>query len=131
VQIVAALFVEGMDMRQARPGGPTRIDLSGVMFSVDAPSAPPVTIAPHLVVLVRCPPDEPGSEPLETSFRWAATGEEVARNVQPATVEPGRFGRFLVRGELTFPDYGTIDAHVRLGQSAPVVVPLTLVPAPA
>ena len=95
------------------------------MFSMAAPSAFPVTVSPHLVVLVRCAPGETGTDVLEVIFRDAA-GEQVARNVQPLQVEPGKFGRQLVRGELTYPDAGTIEAHCRTAKGDTVVVPLTL-----
>ena len=128
VDIVAALFVEGIDQRQVA-GPSTRIDLTGVMFSLAAPAEPPVTITPHLVVLLRCPPDHPGTGTLEVEF-LGPDGEQVARNVQPVNVLPGKFGRQLVRGELTYADYGTIEAHVRLVGRPEVVVPLTLLPPP-
>ncbi len=127
MDIVSALFCESLNLRQAAPGGPTRIDLTGVMFSTQAPSEPPVTIAPHLIVLIRCRADEPGNGILEVVFRDEA-GEEVARNASPFTVEPGKFTYRLVRGELTYPALGTIEAHCRVGQGAFTVVPLTLLP---
>lgn len=130
MDIVSALFCETLNLRQASPGGPTRIDLTGVMFSLTAPSEPPVTVAPHLIVLIRCRADEPGNGVLEVVFKDEA-GEEVARNASPFTVEPGKFTYRLVRGELSFPGYGTIEAHCRVGQGPSVVVPLTLVPPPA
>ena len=40
------LFVESFQMRQV-DGPSTRIDLTGVFFSVAAPSPPPVTLEPH------------------------------------------------------------------------------------
>jgi len=126
MQILAALFVETIDQRTV-PGPATRIDLGGVMFSLAAPSAPPVTVSPHLVVIVRCGAAESGTDVLEVVFRDAA-GEQVARNVQPLQVEPGKFGRQLVRGELTYQAYGTIEAHCRTAKGDPVVVPLTLLP---
>ncbi len=129
MDIVAALFVEGIDQRQVA-GPATRIDLTGIMFSLVAPAEPPVTIAPHLVVLLRCAPDEPGTGTLEVEFLGPG-GEQVARNVQPVNVVPGKFGRQLVRGELTYKDYGTVEAHVRLAGGPSVVVPLTLLPAPS
>ena len=61
MQIVSALFVENFEMRQA-PGPSTRIDLTGAMFSMAAPGEAPVTIAPHLVGLIFCPPDEGDDE---------------------------------------------------------------------
>lgn len=129
MDIVAALFVEGIDQRQV-PGPATRIDLTGIMFSLVAPSPPPVTLTPHLVVLLRCAPDEPGTGTLEVEFVGPG-GEQAARNVQPVNVVPGKFGRQLVRGELTYQDYGTIEAHVRLVDGPSVVVPLTLLPPPS
>lgn len=127
MDIVSALFCENLNLRQASPGGPTRIDLTGVMFSTAAPSEPPVTIAPHLIVLIRCRADEPGNGVLEVTFR-DEKGDEVARNASPFMVEPGKFTYRLVRGELTFPALGTIEAHCRVGQGPVVVVPLTLLP---
>jgi hypothetical protein len=124
MQILAALFVETIDQRTV-PGPATRIDLGGVMFSLVAPSPPPVTVSPHLVVIVRCRPEESGTDVLEVIFTDDA-GEQVARNVQPLQVEPGKFGRQLVRGELTYPKLGTIEAHCRTSKGDAVVVPLTL-----
>jgi len=127
MEIVAALFVENISMRQEGPS--TRIDLAGIMFSLPAPSPPPVTITPHLVVLVRCPPDDSGQATLETVFK-GPDGSEVARSAQPFEVEPGKFGQRLVRGELTYENYGTIEAHCRIDDGHTTIVPLTLIPAP-
>jgi hypothetical protein len=129
MDIVAALFIEGIDLHPAFPGGPTKIDLTGVHFSAPPPSPPPVTVAPHMVVLVRCPADEDGDGVLEVVFR--RDGEQVARNVQPLHVEPGLFTYRLVRAELELPDYGTVEAHCRVGTGPVTVVPYTLVPGPA
>ncbi|HET6950555.1 MAG TPA: hypothetical protein VFI47_09280 [Acidimicrobiales bacterium] len=129
MDIVAALFVENIELRAAFEGGPTTIDLTGVHFSAAPPSPPPVTVAPHLVVLVRCPPDEDGTGVLEVVFR--RDGEQVARNVQPLRVEPGRFTYRFVRAELDFADYGTVEAHCRIGTGHATVVPFSLVPGPA
>lgn len=127
MDIVSALFVEGMDMRQV-PGPSTRIDLLGVFFSLPMESFP-ATITPHLVVLVRAADDDPGSATLETVF--TRDGEQLARNVQPAMVEPGKFGRLLVRPELEFTSPGTIEARCRITESgSTVTVPLTALPAP-
>ena len=127
MDIVSALFCENINLRQV-PGPATRIDLSGIMFSLPAPSEPPVTITPHLIVLVRCRADEDGSAILEVVFR-DHTGGEVARNVSPFTVEPGKFTYRLVRGELTYESYGTIEAHCRIGtEDHRTIVPLTLLP---
>ncbi|HEX2039936.1 MAG TPA: hypothetical protein VHF47_09435 [Acidimicrobiales bacterium] len=126
MDIVSALFCENINLRQV-PGPSTRIDLSGIMFSLPAPSEPPVTITPHLVVLVRCRADEPGNGILEVVFQDEA-GEEVARNASPFTVEPGKFTYRLVRAELTYPAPGTIEAHCRIDRGPWTVVPLTLLP---
>jgi len=126
---VAALFIEGIDLSAPYPGGPTRIDLTGVHFSAAAPSPPPVTVTPHLVVLVRCPPDGESNGVLEVLFKRG--DEQIARNVQPLQVEPGKFTYRLVRAELELDDYGTVEAHCRLGTGNTTVVPYTLVePAP-
>ena len=71
--------------------------------------------------------DEPGTAALVVTFHDEA-GEEVARSVQPFQVEPGKFGYRLVRGELTWADYGTIYARCRLDDGPETVVPLTLLP---
>lgn len=126
MDILAALFVENIGQRQAA-GGAARIDLSGILFSMAAPSAPPVTVSPHLVVLLRCRPDEQGQGTLEVEF-LDAEGKQVARNVQPVTVQPGKFSRQLVKGDLAFEEYGTIEAHCHITGGNDVVVPLTLLP---
>jgi hypothetical protein len=130
MDIVSALFAENIDLRPA-PGPSTRIDLTGIMFSLAAPTEPPVTVAPHLIVLVRCRPDEDGQGILEVTFE-DESAEQVARNVSPFTVEPGKFTYRLVRGELEYKDYGTIEAHCRILQGATpgatLTVPLTLLP---
>ena len=126
MQIVSALFTENMEMRQVA-GPATRIDLIGVMFSLAAPTPVPVTITPHLIVLVRCPADEPGQGTLEVTF-LDEKGEQVARNASPFQVDPGKFTYRLVRAELTYDDYGTIEAHCRINQGSTTIVPLTLLP---
>jgi hypothetical protein len=123
MQIVSALFVESFNLR---PGTPTRLDLSGVYFSMTAPRSVPVTIEPHLVALIWCAPDEAGQGVFEVVFQ--RDDEEIARNVSPFTVEPGKFTYRLVRGELTFEDYGQVVAHCRVDQGPWHLVPLTLLP---
>ena len=54
--------------------------------------------------------------------------EQIARNVQPVQIEPGKFGYRLVRAELEFEEYGTVHAHCRVDMGDPVVVPYTLLP---
>lgn len=128
MDIVAALFIEDIDLRQEAQSGPTLIDLTGVHFSTIAPSPPPVTLTPHLVVLVRCAPDEPGNDIMEVTFHLG--DDQLARNVQPLQVEPGKFTYRLVRAELEVPDYGTIEARCRVGAEGrePLVVPYTILP---
>jgi hypothetical protein len=127
VDIVAALFAENLELRPV-PGPSTRIDLVGIMFSMPAPAPPPVTVTPHLIVLIRCRPLENGEGILEVVFR-DEQGEQVARNVSPFQVEPGKFTYRLVRGELEFRQLGTIEAHCRLlPDGLATVVPLTLLP---
>jgi hypothetical protein len=129
MQIVAALFVEEFEMRQA-PGPSTRIDLTGVMFSMAAPEPTPLTITPHLVGLIFCPEGETGSGVFEVVFRRGVEqdSEQVARNVSPFTVEPGKFTYRLVRGELEFDDYGQVFAHCRIDSGPWHLVPFTLLP---
>lgn len=125
MDIVAALFIEGIDLRDA-PGPSTRIDLTGVQFSLAAPSAFPCTIDPHLVVLVRCAADEPGNGALEVTYHRG--DEQLARNVAPLQVEPGKFSYRLVRTELHYDEPSTIEAHCRVGSGPVTIVPLTMLP---
>ncbi|HUP84772.1 MAG TPA: hypothetical protein VM143_03800 [Acidimicrobiales bacterium] len=126
MDIVSATFSENIELRQA-PGPSTRIDLTGIMFSMAAPTPPPVTISPHLIVLVRCRTNETGFAALEVLF-FDEAGEQVAKSVMPFQVEPGKFGYRLVRAELTYEDYGTIEAHCNIDGGPVTVVPLTLLP---
>lgn len=128
MDIVAALFIDQIDVRQV-DGPSTRIDLTGVQFSAVAPTPLPLTWAPHLVVIVRCAEDEPGDGVLEVTYHRGDS--QIARNVQPLAVEPGRFSYRLVRAELEFADYDTVEARCRLGTGPPTVVPYTLLPPPA
>ena len=125
MDIVAAVFIDDIELRQVA-GPATRIDLRGIQFSAAAPHEVPLTWAPHLVVIVRCAPDEAGTGALEVVYR--RDGEQVARNVQPLQVEPGKFSYRLVRGEIDFDDYGTVEAHCRVDNGHTVVVPYTLLP---
>lgn len=129
MQIVSALFVENFAMRQA-PGPSTRIDLTGAMFSMAAPQPVPVTVSPHLVALIFCAPDESGSGNFEVVFRTGLleTDEQVARNVSPFTVEPGKFTYRLVKGDLDFTEYRQIFAHCRIDRGPWHLVPFTLLP---
>ena len=124
MEIVAGLFVENINFRQVE-GPSTRIDITGAFFSVRA-SEFPAHLSPHLVVLVRVAKDGDGNGTLETRFVDEA-GEEVGRNAQQFSVEPGKFGYRLVKGELEFDQPGTIEAHCTITESgSSVVVPLTV-----
>jgi hypothetical protein len=125
VEILAALFIDGIDLRQV-PGPSTRIDLTGIQFSAPAPQPAPVTVAPHLVVIVYCPTDHSGNAALEVVYRHGE--EQLARNVQPLQVEPGKFNYRLVRAELELDDYVTVEAHCRVDMGPVTVVPFTLLP---
>ena len=129
MHIVSALFVENFEMRQA-PGPSTRIDMTGVMFSQASPTPVPVTLSPHLVGLIFCPEGESGSGVFEVVFRRgvAEDSEQIARNVSPFTVEPGKFTYRLVKGELDFTEYGQVFAHCRVDKNPWHIVPFTLLP---
>ena len=129
MQIVSALFVENFALRQAA-GPSTRIDLTGAFFSIAAPSPVPVTIDPHLVVLIYCPPTEIGNSVLEVVFRTGPSNDDdqLARNLSPFTVEPGKFTYRLVRGELLIDRYYQVFAHCRIGTGQWHCVPLTILP---
>ncbi len=134
MHIVSALFVENFELRPA-PGPSTRIDLTGAMVSMAAPEPAPLTITPHLVALIYCPPSGAGEGVFEVVFRRTdepdapeTDNDQVARNVSPFTVEPGKFTYRLVRGELEFPEYGTVFAHCRIDRGPSLVVPFTLLP---
>jgi hypothetical protein len=128
VHILAALFIDDLDLRQVA-GPSTRIDLKGVQFSAPAPGPLPYQWTPHLVVVVHCPRDHGGLAALEATFQWEGEDEVIARNVQPLQIEPGRFGRQLVRPEITFERLGTVEAHCRIDRGPATIVPFTLLPA--
>ena len=133
MEIVAALFVEGIDFRQVE-GPATRIDITGAFFSTTVP-AYPAQLTPHLVVLVRVPEGTDGTGTLETVFVRTSgpdAGTEVGRNSQNFFVEPGKFGYRLVRGELEFDEPGTVEARCTILESgSSVTVPLTTLAPPA
>jgi hypothetical protein len=54
--------------------------------------------------------------------------EQLARNVSPFTVEPGKFTYRLVKGELDFDGYKQIFAHCRVNKNPWHLVPFTLLP---
>lgn len=130
MEIIAALFMDDIELRSV-PGPSTRIDLGGIQFSAPAPSPVPVTIAPHLVVIVWCPIGAKNVAALQVEFRMegaADDSEPMARNVQALEIEPGKFNYRLVRADLTMDEYGTVVAQCRLDQGPVRRVPYTLLP---
>ena len=128
MQIVAALFVEQFDMRQI-PGPSTRFDIGGAYFSVPVAEFP-AALNPHLLVFVHAPADDAGNATFVAEF--TRNGEQIARNVQPCPVEPGKFGFRLVKPEFEFTEPGTVVATCTLTESgSTVTVPLTILQAPA
>jgi hypothetical protein len=129
VQVLSAFFIDTFAPRSAE-GGATRIDITGIHFSLAAPAAVPVKVEPHFFALIHCRPDESGSGVFEVVFREGFDEEstELARNVSPFTVEPGKLTYRLVRGELEFSEYRQIVAHCRVNRDAWIPVPFTLLP---
>jgi hypothetical protein len=127
VDIIAAVFADDIQLRPV-PGPATRIDLTGIQFSAPAPGPVPVTVGPHLMVLVWCPPEEQGFGALEVVFRREGVEEPVARNVQPLQIEPGKFNYRLVRAEIPFDSYDTVIAECRIDAGSVSRVPYTLLP---
>lgn len=127
MEIIAAVFAEDIQLRPV-PGPATQLDLTGIQFSAPAPGPVPVTVGPHLVVLVWCPPEEQGFGALEVVFTRSEADEPVARNVQPLQIEPGKFNYRLVRAEIPFADYGTVIAECRIDGGPVTRVPYTLLP---
>jgi hypothetical protein len=123
MHIVSALFIDGVDTRSV-PGPSTRLDLTGIQFSAPAPEPLPFTWAPHLCVIVHNPVGDPLNAVLEV--RFFRDDEQMARSVQPLQVDPGKFSQRLVRAELDFVDYGTVQAHCRIDQGHEIVVPYTI-----
>ncbi len=123
MDILAALFIDNIDLRPVA-GPATHIDLTGIKFSAAADGPLPLKWNPHLVVLVRNPPDGKPNAALEVVFRFG--DEEVARNAQPLMIEPGKFAYRLVQAELEFTEYATVEAHCRIDQGAALVVPFTM-----
>jgi len=134
MQIIAALFMDDVELRSV-PGPSTRIDLAGIQFSAPAPSPVPVSVAPHLIVLVWNPPSGDSFGGLEVTFHFTDSdgnpvGEPVARNVQALEIEPGKFAYRLVRADIEFNEYTTVLASCKIGSGNTHIVPYTLL-APA
>ncbi|MGQ0804832.1 MAG: hypothetical protein ACT4PI_13335 [Actinomycetota bacterium] len=127
MDIVAALFVEQFDMRQV-PGPSTRFDIGGAYFSFPVAKFP-AQLNPHLLVFVHAPADDPGTATFVAEF--TRDGEQIARNVQPCPVEPGKFAFRLVKPEFEFTEPGTVEARCTITESgSTVMVPLTVIQGP-
>jgi hypothetical protein len=128
MEIVASLFIEDVNFRQAA-GPSTRIDITGAYFSTVVDSFP-VTLTPHLLVLLRAENDEGRQGTLEVTFVREGTDDEIGRSRQPVFVNPpGKFFRQLVRPELEFSEPGTIEARCTIPETGSrVTVPLTVLP---
>ena len=131
MEVLAALFIDTFATRMAE-GGATRIDLTGIHFSIAAPSAAPVRMEPHLFALIHCRPDESGQGVFEVCFRegYEEDSPQLARNVSPFTVEPGKLTYRLVRGEIEFDSYRQVVAHCRVDRLPWIKVPYTLLQPP-
>lgn len=124
-ELVSALFTEQIDFRQVA-GGSTRIDLTGVYFSVPV-SGFPASLEPHLVTLIRAPQGCDGNVSLTVDFVDEA-GEQIASSRQDFFVEPGRFGYRLIKGSLSWDGPGTIEARCSIaGSNQVITVPLSAV----
>ena len=125
MEIVAALFVEGINFRQVE-GPSTRIDITGAFFSF-RPAEYPAYLDPHLVILLRCPPG--GSPDASLDVVFLRDGMQIGSNRQVFSIEPGKFGYRLVKGDVTFDSPGTIEARCTVPESgSSVTVPLTALP---
>ena len=128
MDIVAAVFIENIELRPA-PGPSTRIDLTGVHFSLAAPSPVPVTVEPHLVVLVRCRPRRAGHrrprDHLHPRRRAGRPQRAAARRWSRASSPTGWCGPSWSSSE-----YDTVEADVRIDLGPVTTVPFTLLPPP-
>lgn len=82
------------------------------------------------MALIFCPADESGNGVFEVVFRKGMTedSEQLARNVSPFSVDPGKFTYRLVRGEIEIQEIGQIFAHFRVDTGQWMIVPLNLLP---
>ena len=120
--IIAAVFVDDIAMRDV--DGSTRIDLTGIQFSAEVENDFPMMFAPHLAVLIRSDTESSGTGVLEVTY--LRNGSQIARNAQPLQIEPGMFAYRLVRAEMEFDEPGSVEAHCRIDQNEPLIIPYTL-----
>ena len=123
MKILAASFIDDISMFENHDGL-TRLNLSGVQFTIAVSEPFPLTLAPHLVVLIHSDQESDGAGVLEVTYH--SEENEIARNVQPLQIEPGLFAYRLIRAELELTNPGKVFAHCRLNQDDPIIVPLTI-----
>ena len=121
--IIAAVFVDDISLRELE-GSVARIDLTGVQFSSLVEEEFPIVFAPHLALLIHSDDSATDNGVLEVTYYRG--DEQIARNVQPLTIEAGKFAYRLVRAEMEFLEPGTVEARCRIGDSDPLVVPYTV-----
>ena len=121
--IIAAVFVDDISLRELE-GSVARIDLTGVQFPSLVEEEFPIVFAPHLALLIHSDDSANDNGVLEVTYYRG--DEQIARNVQPLTIEAGKFAYRLVRAEMEFLEPGTVEARCRIGDSDPLVVPYTI-----
>ena len=121
--IIAAVFVDDISLRELE-GSVARIDLTGVQFSSLVEEEFPIVFAPHIALLIHSDDSATDNGVLEVTYYRG--DEQIARNVQPLTIEAGKFAYRLVRAEMEFLEPGTVEARCRIGDSDPLVVPYTI-----
>ena len=121
--IIAAVFVDDISLRELE-GSVARIALTGVQFSSLVEEEFPIVFAPHLALLIHSDDSATDNGVLEVTYYRG--DEQIARNVQPLTIEAGKFAYRLVRAEMEFLEPGTVEARCRIGDSDPLVVPYTI-----
>jgi hypothetical protein len=124
VKFIAGIYVENINFRKNDEGS-TRIDIDGGFFSF-APGAYPTVFQPHLVLLISAIDSKVANDTLIVEFFKG--DEQIARNVQPCPVEPGKFGYRLVKPEIEFSEPSTIIAKCTLTESNETIeIPLTAI----
>lgn len=124
MKFVAGIYVENINFRKNEEGL-TRIDIDGGFFSF-SPESYPVVYQPHLVLLISAINSNISNDTLIVEFFKG--DEQVARNVQPCPVEPGKFGYRLVKPEIEFSEPSTIVAKCTLTESNETIeIPLTAI----
>ena len=69
MKILAALFIDDISMFE-NENGLTRLNLSGVQFTIAVSEPFPLTLAPHLVVLIHSDHESSGAGVLEVTYHF-------------------------------------------------------------